>query len=119
MLVISIPKLSSTSRVPVAGQERSEWGEPHVSEGGVLSFEGAFFVRIMVCREMLKEDCLMPVYGMFYFLWFPELCSHSSKSKVTLVGVGRGEKFQAKLMSSWILSMKRLKCIRERLLLRL
>lgn len=93
MLVISVPKLSSVSRVSMAGQERSERGEPYVSEVGVLSSEGAFFVRIMVCREMFKEDCLMPFYGMFDLLWFPELCCHSSKSKVTLVGAGRGEKF--------------------------
>lgn len=54
----------------------------------------------MVCREMVKEFCLLPICVMFNFLWFPELSTHSLKVKVTPVGVGKGEKFQARLKQS-------------------
>lgn len=54
----------------------------------------------MVCREMPQESCLTPICGMFDFLCFPAHSSHSPKIKVTPVGVGRGEKFQARLKQS-------------------
>ena len=72
----------------------------------------------MVCREMVREACLISVCGIFYFLWFPELSTCSSKRKVTPVGVGRGEEFQATLKQSWILSMRSLKHVPEWVLLR-
>lgn len=50
----------------------------------------------MVCRETLKEDCLVPIYGMFDFLWLPELSTCSPKSEINPVGVGRGRKISGK-----------------------
>lgn len=50
----------------------------------------------MVCREMLKEECLISICGMFDFIWFSKLNTCSPESEVNPVRVGRGEKFQAR-----------------------